>query len=222
MAEQSNFSKLPKKQLLFICLKLIKDDFPVGDPYSKDYEETYSKLDNIGRYFGIPVNDEDVQFFSKLLDINESIFEKIISNDIIKVNDKSLYEQLVIPEAKTYELQYSIWGTCNYTEYMSSKFDAYDMDWVPMSADRQKDDGNWDYYYGTTIKDTEYENFEQSDMSYDNVIEVNKDGALNANNMQESVLSKLVIENTQEVVNSLDRKTLLKLKSFVESRLRLL
>jgi hypothetical protein len=40
--------------------------------------------------------------------------------------------------------------------------------------------------------------------------------------VQESLLSKLVIENTQDALNSLDKKTLIKLKSIIESRLRLL
>jgi hypothetical protein len=40
--------------------------------------------------------------------------------------------------------------------------------------------------------------------------------------IQESLLSKLMIENTQDVVKSLDKKTLIKLKSIIESRLKLL
>jgi hypothetical protein len=36
----------------------------------------------------------------------------------------------------------------------------------------------------------------------------------------ESVLDRLVIENTSDVVKSLDKQTLIKLKSIIESRLR--
>ena len=37
MADQSQFSRLPKKQLVLIAEKLIDEDFPQGNPYG-DYE----------------------------------------------------------------------------------------------------------------------------------------------------------------------------------------
>jgi hypothetical protein len=222
MADQSTFSKLPKKQLAFIIDRLISDDFPIGNPYDRDYEDSYNTLSSIGSYFNIPVNDEDVQFFSKLLDINEDVVSELVANDGERLKDKSLYEQLEIPEAKTYDLRYSVWGVCNYTEYLSQKFDSYDIDWVRDSANQQRDDGNWDYYEGANVRDTEYENFEESDSSYDNVYEVNDDNTTNFDVRGESMLDRLVIENTQDVVKSLDKKTLIKLKSIIESRLRLL
>jgi hypothetical protein len=176
----------------------------------------------IGNYFNIPVNDEDVQFFSKLLDINKDVVSELVANNGERLKDKSLYEQLEIPEAKTYDLRYTVWGTCNYTEYLSQKFDSYDIDWVRAYANQQREDGNWDYYEGTNVRDTEYENFEESDSSYDNVYEVNDDDTTNFDVRGESMLDRLVIENTQDVVKSLDKKTLIKLKSIIESRLNLL
>lgn len=221
MTDQSKFSKLSKKQLVYIIKKLVNSDFPIGNPYEGDYDNAYNVLLNIGKYFNIPVNDEDVQFFSKLLDINEDIISELIKNDT-KINNESLYQQLEIPEAKTYDLRYTVWGVCNYTEYLSQKFDSYDIDWVRDSANQQREDGIWDYYEGTNVRGTEYENFEESDMSYDNVYEINDDGTTNFDIRRESMLDRLVIENTQDVVKSLDKKTLLKLKSIIESRLRFL
>jgi hypothetical protein len=168
------------------------------------------------------VNDEDVQFFSKLLDINKDVVSELVANNGERLNDKSLYEQLEIPEIKTYDLRYSVWGTCNYAEYLSQKFDSYDIDWVRDSANQQREDGNWDYYEGTNVRDTEYENFEESDVTFDNVYQVNDDDTTNFDVRRESMLDRLVIENTQDVVKSLDKKTLIKLKSIIESRLKLL
>jgi hypothetical protein len=216
------FSKLPKKQLAFIIERLINDNFPIGNPYNEDYDGAYKTLSNIGNYFNIPVNDEDVQFFSKLLDINKDVVSELVANNGERLKDKSLYEQLEIPEVKTYDLRYSVWGTCNYTEYLSQKFDSYDIDWVRASANQQREDGNWDYYEGTNVRDTEYENFEESDVTFDNVYQVNDDDTTNFDVRRESMLDRLVIENTQDVVKSLDKKTLIKLKSIIESRLKLL
>jgi len=213
MAEQSQFSKLPKKQLFLIAEKLIDEDFPTDNPYNNDYEDTYEILSNIGKYFNIPVNDEDVQFFSKFLNINDNILVELLDNP----KDKSLIERLEIPVAKTYDLHYTVWGSCTYTEYLAQKFDSYDKNWVSDSAEQQRQDGNWDYYNGRTIRPIEYDNIEESDSSYDNVYEVE-----DKKPTKESMLDKLVIENTKDVVNSLDKKTLMVLRRIIDSKLRFL
>ena len=48
-SEQSEFSKLPKKQLFLIAKKLIDEDFPTDNPYN-DYQESYNTLENIAKY----------------------------------------------------------------------------------------------------------------------------------------------------------------------------
>jgi hypothetical protein len=88
------------------------------------------------------------------------------------------------------------------------------MDWVQDSAEQQRNDGNWDLYNGNNLRDTTYDNFEESDYNFDNVQPVSE------SSLKESLLDRLVIENTSEVVSSLDRQTLLKLKSIIDSRLR--
>lgn len=208
MADQSQFSRLPKKQLVLIAEKLVDEDFPQGNPYG-DYEfsKHYNQLENIGKYFNISVVHEDVEFFSKFLEMNDDVLAGIFNGD------KSLIDKLVIPVAQTYELLYSVWGSCTYDDYMSQKFDSYDMNWVEESAEQQRNEGNWDIYNGTNIRDTIYDNFEESDHSFDEVRPVSE-------NVKESLLSRLVVENTSEVVSSLDRQTLLKLKSIIDSRLR--
>ena len=208
-AEQSQFSKVSKKQLFFIAEKLIDAGFPTDNPYN-DYDEHFKELENIGKYFNMNVVDEDVQFFAKFLYINDGILAKIMEkSDILS------YEDLIIPVAKTYELQYSVWGSCSYEEFLAQKFDSYDEDWVRDSAEQQRQDGNWDTYDGYERRKAEYDNFEESDMSYDRVVEVD-----DSTNVRESLLDRLVLENTSEVVSSLDKQTLLKLKQIIESRLR--
>ena len=212
-AEQSQFSKLPKKHLFLIAEKLIDEDFPTDNPYNNDYEDTYEILNNIGKYFNITVNDEDVQFFSKFLSINDNILAELLDNP----KDKSLIERLEIPVAKTYDLHYTVDGSCTYTEYLAQKFDSYDKNWVSDSAEQQIQDGNWDYYQGRTIRPIEYDNLEESDRSYVNVYEVE-----DKKPTKESMLDRLVIENTKDVVNSLDKKTLMELRRIIDSKLRLL
>lgn len=209
MAEQSQFSKLPKKQLVLIAEKLIDEDFPTGNPYgSYSFSEAYETLSTIGKYFSITAVHEDVEFFSKFLEMNDDVLA-----DIFETGDKTLYDKLVIPVAQTYELRYNVWGSCTFDDYMGQKFDSYDMNWVEDSARQQRDDGNWDLFDGYNVSDTTYDNFDTSDYSFDEVRYVSEP-------VKESLLNRLVLENTSEVVSSLDRKTLLKLKSIIDSRLR--
>ena len=208
--EQSRFSKLPKKQLVLIAEKLVDGDFPSGNPYNDDYDEHYKTLENIARFFNIDVMDEDVQFFSKFLKINDNLLSKIFGGD------KSLIEELIIPMARTYELQYSVWGSCTYDEYLAQNFDAYDKNWVEDSARQQQNEGNFNLYDGRNRGETQYDNFDMSDYEFDNVIELNDD---RTNGIRESILKHLVVENTSKVVSSLDKKTLLKLKRIIDSRL---
>ena len=218
-AEQSQFSRLPKKQLVFICEKLVDEDFPIGNPYDSDFDAAEKILTEVANYFSLAVTQEDVEFFSKFLKVNENIIAELFANNREQMRNSSLIEQLVIPVAKTYDLHYTTWGSCSYTEYKASYFDSYDKDWVTDSASQQRNDGNWDMWDGRDIRDTEYENFEESDSSYNHVYNVDdKQETI----YSESILDKLVIENTTDVVNSLDRNTLIKLKSIIESRLRLL
>jgi len=188
----------------------VDEDFPQGNPYG-DYEfsKHYNQLENIGKYFNISAVHEDVEFFSKFLEMNDELLSKIFDPN----GDKTLIDELVIPVAQTYELLYSVWGSCTYDDYMGQKFDSYDMNWVEDSAEQQRQDGNWDLYNGYNIRDTVYDNFDSSDHSFDEVRPVSE-------SVKESLLDRLVLENTSEVVSSLDRQTLLKLKSIIDSRLR--
>lgn len=209
-AEQSQFSKLSKKQLFFIAEKLIDAGFPTDNPYN-DYDEHFKELENIGKYFNMNVVDEDVQFFTKFLYINDGIIAKIMEkSDILS------YEDLIIPVAKTYELQYTVWGSCTYEEYLGQKFDAYDDDWVMDSANQQRNDGNWDTYEGYNRRDTNYDNWEESDVSYDKVVEVDDN-----TNVTEPIKEQK-FNKTSKVISTLDKESLLELRKIIDSRLSLL
>lgn len=216
-AEQSQFSKLPKKHLAIIAEKLVDEEFPIGNPYNSDFEGAFSKLESIAKYFNIAATQEDVEFFSKFLEINENIIADLFANNREQMRNSSLIEKLEVPVSRTYDLHYSVWGQCSYTEYKGAHFDSYDRDWVMDSAMQQRNDGNWDMWDGRDLRDTEYENFEETDYDFNGVYNVQDEST-----KTESLLDKLVIENTKDVVNSLDRDTLMKLKSIIESRLRLL
>jgi hypothetical protein len=214
--EQSQFSRLSKKQLAFIAEKLVDEDFPIGNPYTDDFDDAYNILVDVSKYFSVEATQEDVEFFSKFLQINDEIIADLFANNREQMKNVALYEQLVIPVAKSYNLDYSSWGSCNYTNYMVQEFDSYDKDWVRDSAQQRSNDGSWSMWEGQETSPAEYDNFEESDYDFGKVYEVNDEP------VQESLLRKLVLENTQDVVKSLDKKTLLELRRIIDSKLRLL
>jgi hypothetical protein len=218
MAEQSQFSRLPKKQLVFIAEKLVDADFPIGNPYISSFDSSYETLQQVSKYFSIESTHEDIEFFAKFLEINGDIIAELFANNKEQMNNRELIEQLVIPVAKSYNLDYDIKGTCSYTEYLTQEFDCYDSDWVVESAEQQRQDGNWDMWGGGTERSrTDYDDYEPDDFEYVDVYEVESDEP-----QKESILHRLVIENTSDVVNSLDKKTLLELRWIIDSKLRLL
>jgi hypothetical protein len=210
---QSQFSRLPKKQLVFIAEKLVDEDFPIGNPYEDDFDKATVILETVSKYFSIEVVMEDVEFFAKFLEINDDLIADLFANNKEQMRNKELIEQLVIPSAKTYNLLYDVWGTCNYTEYKQQEFDSYDKNWVKESAHQQMTDGDWSTWDGQDRRESEYDNYEESNWEFNSVYEVENKP------IQETLLSKLVLENTSDVIDSLDRTTLIKLRNLINQKL---
>lgn len=210
MADQSNFSRFPKKQLVFISNKLVEDGFDWED-MSYGYEEVYELnqniLEKVASYFNESVVEEDVQFFIKFLEINEDLLSKIS-----ETNDKSLIEQLVIPQASDYLVEYTSNGTCTFVEYYETRFSSYDKNWVQDSLNLQRNNGDWDIYSGV-LKNTDYDNWETQDWEIDEVKEI-------PNEVQESRNPRKLLENTEKLIPKLDKDTLVSLKFLIDKQLR--
>ena len=209
MADQSNFSRFPKKQLVFIANKLIEDGFEWNDithNYDVVYYENENILSKISKYFDESVVEDDVQFFMKFLEINSGLLSRISNGD------KSMIEQLIIPQSKDYLVEYTTKGTCTFTEYYETSFSCYDKDWVTDSLYSQRNDGNWDVYSGN-LKSTDYDDWEINDWGIDRVKEA-------PNNVQESRNPRKLLENTEKLIPKLDKDTLVSLKFLIDKQLR--
>jgi hypothetical protein len=208
MADQSNFSRFPKKQLVFIANKLIEDGFEWDDithNYQDIYDDNEDILKQVSSYFNESVVEEDVQFFIKFLEINSGLLSRI-SND-----DKSMIEHLIIPQPKDYLVEYTTQGSCTFIEYYETRFSSYDKDWVIDSINLQRNNGDWDTYSGI-LKNTEYDNFETQDWEVDEVKEIG--------DTQESRNPRKLLENTEKLIPKLDKNTLVNLKFLIDKQLR--
>ena len=210
MADQSNFSRFPKKQLVFISSKIIDDGFDwqsLNHDYINEYDECEKILENTSSYFNESVVEEDVQFFAKFLEINDDLLSEIFEN-----NDKTLTEQLIIPEAKDYLVEYTVNGSCTFEEEYKTKFSSYDENWVKDSLELQRNNGNWDFYSGE-LNDTQYDNWEMNDWNIENVKPM-------SNEVQESRNPRKLLENTEKLIPKLDKNTLISLKFLIDKQLR--
>lgn len=209
MADQSNFSKFPKKQLVYIAGKIIDDGFD-WQALNYDYEDAYdtneSILNDVSSYFNESVIEDDVQFFAKFLEINDGLLSEIFES-----NDKTLIEQLIIPQSSDYLVEYTVQGECTFVEYYDTKFSSYDKGWVIDSLQLQSRNGDWDYFSGT-LKKTDYDNHETQNWEIGRVKDIG--GISESNN------PKRLLENTEKLIPKLDRQTLIKLKYIIDKQLR--
>jgi len=206
MAEQSTLSQLPKKLLTKFSMQLIDNGFENQDPYGNDFEENFKILSDFGKFINVDVMEEDYQFMCKFIEVNDEILSKLFEK-----SDPSLYDKLIIPIAKDFKISYSEWGVCSYETDSTDVVSSYDEFWVADSIRQQYSDGNWDLYNGIVV-DSEYSNFEMSNWEINSVREKVSE--------TKSLLGRLVVENTSEVISSLDKQTLLELKQIIDSRLR--
>ena len=208
MAEQSTFSRFPKKQLVFIANKLIEEDFEYSLYDDTIHDNNKEILETIANYFGVTsIVEDDIQFFMKFLEINENLLI-----DINETGDKSLIENLIIPQSQDFLVEYTVNGSCTFTEYHEDKISSYDKSWVMDSIYIQYHSGDWEPYSGV-LKNTEYDNWETDNWEIESVKEI-------SNNISESRKNKRLLENTEKLIPKLDRDTLVALKFLIDKQLR--
>ena len=188
-----------------ISSQLIKNDFDYETLYN-NFDDNVRILEEVGKYFGEEIMNEDVQFFAKFIEINENTL-----TELYETKNKSLYNKIIIPVPKDYEIRYSVWGSCTYEKYYKDTITSYDEFWVRDMVQEDYNNGNFELYEGVSVN-TEYDNYEMNDWSINEVSE--------KKNVRESLFTKLVLENTSSVLDSVDRDTLLKMKSIIESKLK--
>lgn len=208
MAEQSTFSRFPKKHLVFIANKLIEEDFEYSLYDDTIHDNNEEILESVANYFGVTsIVEDDIQFFMKFLEINENLLI-----DINETGDKSLIENLIIPQAQDFLVEYTVNGTCSFTEYHEDKISSYDKSWVMDSIYIQYHSGDWEPYSGV-LKNTEYDNWETDNWEIETVKEI-------SNNISESRKTKRLLESTEKLIPKLDRDTLISLKFLIDKQLR--
>ena len=206
--DESVFSKKNPEMLLFIIKQLTEKDFDFESPYN-EFDKNYLILEKLCKLLGIDsLSYRDVEFISKFMTNNSELIQKIF-----ETKDKSLLSQLEYPKNKMFKVQYEIYSNQSIVEIYTVDWDSYDKNFVRSSLIKTSNDGNFDEWTGpllrTDVLDSEVSEWVIND---DDITEINTEKT-------ESILDRLVIENTSSVINSLDRNTLINLRNIINSRL---
>jgi hypothetical protein len=194
--------------LLFIIKQLTEKGFDFENPYSY-FIKNYQILEKICKLVGIDsLLYRDVEFISKFMTNNSKLIQTIF-----ETKDKSLLSQLEYPKNKMFKVQYEIYSNQSIVEIYTVNWDSYDKKFVRSSLIEARNDGNFDEWTGdfqrTDVLDSETTDWIIND---EDITEINTEKT-------ESILDRLVIENTSSVINSLDRNTLINLRNIINSRL---
>jgi hypothetical protein len=161
----SQFENFSKKQLVYICQNLIDGGFDYN--IYKDFDENYDILQTNANYFGVNVNNIDVEFFGKLLELNDELLA-----DYFQTSNDFIIDDLEIPKIKKFKVEYNEYGTASYTSYYQDKVHSYDENWVIKGLRQDEVDGTWNTWDGTLV-DTEYDNHEgYGETSFSDVEEI--------------------------------------------------
>lgn len=205
---ESKFVELPIKVLAEISKRALESNFDYESPYD-DYLENLELID-IASSWAAPGSAEalDLEFLAKFIELNFSILESWMEGNK-KFNEIS--RQFIIPRPKEYLVEYSSKGRGYITQNYSTDWTSYDENWVSPSMSETSSAGEWSYYDGDYIGQ-EVDDFEEDDLDIDSIEEKPK-------SKNESIISRLVLENTTDVLDNLDRETLIKLRNLITQKL---
>ena len=199
--------RLPHKLLVQVSTILLEEkNYDFNNPWS-DMDTTSDYVEQASKWTSADVDNEDVEFISKFISENESLLQQYIKGEVLL---SEILNSLTIPQPKEYKLWYEVWGNAVVTEEYSTVWTSYDEKWVKESLMWSYIEGRFDYYEG------KYEGMETDNFETDN-FEITQ--VSNLNESKKSLLSKLVLENTTDVLDNLDRDTLIDLRNLINQKL---
>ena len=202
----SVLSNQPLKVLLVLSKQLIEDEFEYRNPWDYEYDNM-TKLKTNGAWIGEKLDENDMEFIAAFILENLKTILSSIHNEL---TNSEVIERLSIPKKKNYIAYYEVWGPATLTEKYKTTWESYNKNWVKDSLRHSYNEGDFNFYDGD-YQEHESDNFEADnfDITYINDLRENK----------EPILDKLVVENTQDLLDNLDRDTLLKLRNLINQKL---
>lgn len=202
----SVLSRQPLKILLTVSKLLIENEFYYKNPWD-DTDDNMSKLKISTGWIGEKFDEYDMEFIAAFILENLKTILSSIHNEL--TNSEAI-ERLSIPRKHNYKVWYEIWGPATLTEKYKTRWESYHKNWVKDSLRHSYNEGDFDYYQGD-YEEHESDNFEPDNFDITYVNELNE--------TKKPILDKLVVENTKDLLDNLDRDTLVKLRNLINQKL---
>ena len=202
----SVLSNQPLKILLTLSKLLIDEEFYYKNPWD-EVDDNMEKLKSAGSWLGEHLDEDDMEFIAAFIVENLKTILSSIHNEL---TNSEAVERIFIPQKKKFNAYYEVWGSATLTEKYKTVWECYYQQWVNDSLRYSYNDGSWDYYNGD-YQEHETDNFEADnfDITYVNQLRETK----------KPILDRLVVENTEDLLDNLDRETLVKLRNLINEKL---
>lgn len=202
----SQLSGQPKKILLTIAELLWQTDFEYKNPWG-EADENFRFFRDSSIWLGLDFNYNDMEFMAALMTENELLLDSKIKGEISLQDTLS---QLEIPKEKKFEIYYDVWGPATLTESYKTNWKSYYSSWAEDSLRFAYREGEWYYYDGS------YQGYDTDNFDSDN-FEITQVNSLKES--KKTTLAKLVVENTNEILDNLDKDTLIELRNIINQKL---
>jgi len=208
----SELENLNPKHLVYLAQKMIDAGFSGKNPYD-EYDTLSDDLLEAVKYFGIKnISRLDMEFLASFIDLNDEVLSQLFDSET--QNKQELYRQLEIPKPEKYTYDVMATGHGYVTETYKHTELTYNPEWIPIMVDALRYNSDEFEYYDGELTDTLVEEFEVTGLEIDDIFRV-----MTQTSLKESILKRLVVENTESMIDSLDFQTLIELKRIIEKKL---
>jgi len=208
----SELENLNPKHLVYLAQKMIDAGFSGKNPYD-EYDTLSADLLESVKYFGIKnISRLDMEFLALFIDLNDEVLSQLFDSET--QNKQELYRQLEIPKPEKYTYDVMATGHGYVTETYKHTELTYNPEWIPIMVDALRYNSDEFEYYDGELTDTLVEEFEVTGLEIDDIFRV-----MTQTSLKESILKRLVVENTESMIDSLDFQTLIELKRIIEKKL---
>lgn len=201
-----NVRDLNLKLTIEISLLLLETSFEFKNPFA-DFDVNFSLLEKNSAWTSSDVDNRDVEFISNFIEINLPLLNKLTKKQI---SVKEVLPKIKTPVLEKYTIFYEIWGSSTLTENYKTDWESYSKEFAKESIKQSYNDGSFDYWNGKYI-DHYTDNFESDNFEVTDVEKINE--------TRKTFLSKIIVENTSEVVDHLDMDTLISLRNIINQKL---
>lgn len=204
----SNLKYHPLNVIVKLAIMLMESkEFNTIEPYLH-YRENKKILEKYTSAINVYAEPLDLEFISKFINDNYKSLRDVIEK---RVKISSILDNLVIPKSSDYKIEYEVSGPAFVTYYFKITRESYEEEWVKEGLTEEFNEGYFDYWEGSVLN-KEIDSFEVSgDLRINDIEEINE--------FKKPMLGKLVMENTKEILDSLDKETLINLRNLINQKI---